>query len=361
MVTRRPAASRQRTVRSWDRLAVALVQSGVGWAVHSVFRSAFNLRSADGSLLAIVAEPAGNGPATLVLAAVVGAPSFETLLTSGAPAHVANGWLMVGDELALDLRSAALWRPAPIRRTLPAHQIAARLSRVAQVATAEAPAGGLAPLLRDAALQVSASPGVDASRRDATEGSEGRAATDDGGCGFLFGSGGSSVGDRRADAPRAVRASGTTDLVADAARAHLERLASAIREGCWSVAQAAARALSGLGPGLTPAGDDALVGLALGLRAGLGTVPAPLDAALSAAVEGRTTDLAAARVRHAAAGHADESVQRLLTTLVGGSDERLDEDVRAILAIGHSSGADTLVGLLVGLALGTSLAHDARP
>jgi hypothetical protein len=110
--------------------------------------------------------------------------------------------------------------------------------------------------------------------------------------------------------------------------------------------------LSGLGPGLTPAGDDLLVGLALGLQAGLGTLPPELASRLLAAVEGRTNDLAQARVQHAVAGRADEAVHQLLTVLVDGPPDKLDTAVRAALAYGHSSGADTLVGVIVGLAVG---------
>jgi hypothetical protein len=117
-----------------------------------------------------------------------------------------------------------------------------------------------------------------------------------------------------------------------------------------------ARQLSGLGPGLTPSGDDLLAGLALGYRAARGTLPDGLAAALLDAVDGRTTDLAVARVQHAVAGRPDEAVHRLLSLLVSRADTGLSADldaaVRAVLDYGHSSGADTLVGLIVGTRLG---------
>ena len=145
---------------------------------------------------------------------------------------------------------------------------------------------------------------------------------------------------------------GHAALVAYLARVHLAKLTAAIRRRDWPSVLTPARALSGLGPGLTPSGDDVLAGLALGYRAGHGALPDPLAGALLAAVEGRTTELAAARVQHAVAGRPDESVHRLLIALVADSGADLDPAVRAVAAYGHSSGADTLVGLIVGLALG---------
>jgi hypothetical protein len=96
--------------------------------------------------------------------------------------------------------------------------------------------------------------------------------------------------------------------------------------------------------------------VALGYRAGHGSLPHALASVLVTAVDGRTTDLAAARVKHAVAGRPDEAAHRLLTMLVGGSDADLDAAVRGLLAYGHSSGADTLVGLIVGVALGLTAA-----
>ncbi|MFN8634980.1 MAG: DUF2877 domain-containing protein [Chloroflexota bacterium] len=133
-------------------------------------------------------------------------------------------------------------------------------------------------------------------------------------------------------------------------------MSAAIRSRDWAAVATDARALSGLGPGLTPSGDDALAGLALGLHAGLGQLPEVLAATLLAAVEGRTTDLAQARVRHAIANRPDQATHRLLAALVASqNDDDLTAAVRSSLAYGHSSGADTLLGLLVGLWLSLRL------
>jgi hypothetical protein len=78
-------------------------------------------------------------------------------------------------------------------------------------------------------------------------------------------------------------------------------------------------------------------------------------------VVGRTTDIAVARVRHAVDGRPDEAVHRLLTALLAADGSDLPGAVGSALDFGHSSGADTLLGLLVGLRLARSDSKPAPP
>ena len=274
-----------------------------------MFEHACNLMGPDGELFGIVGVAGGNGPATLVLGDEEPFEPFTALLSPGEPAERTGDALDVGRRLRLELADAQLWTPEPIVRVLPAQEVQRRLKLAAQTGATNAPAGGLAPLLPEAL----------------------------------------SIAEGSADLVTAA----PHDLVVQRTRQLLRDLAGAIRERRWSGAHAPARALSGLGPGLTPAGDDLLAGLALGLRAALGTLPPEVQTALTEAVLGRTTDLAAARVRHAAAGYPDERVHQLLTVLVmAPSSDDLPAAVRSLLEYGHSSGADTLVGLIAGVGLG---------
>ena len=93
-------------------------------------------------------------------------------------------------------------------------------------------------------------------------------------------------------------------------------------------------ALAGLGPGLTPAGDDALAGILL--------VAADGEAAIAAAARARTNDIARAFLHWAARGQSIEPVHRLLA---GGGPAALAD----LLRFGHSSGADLAFGLHLGL------------
>ena len=105
----------------------------------------------------------------------------------------------------------------------------------------------------------------------------------------------------------------------------------------------AADALVGLGPGLTPAGDDVLAGV-LVTQVHLGH---RLDA-LAAHVArraGATTALSAELLRHAGEGRAAPPVLGLLEALVGARP--VEPALLALLAVGSTSGADTATGVLL--------------
>jgi hypothetical protein len=93
-------------------------------------------------------------------------------------------------------------------------------------------------------------------------------------------------------------------------------------------------AIAGLGPGLTPAGDDVLAGILL--------VACNRHAAIEAADRARTNDIARAFLAWAARGQSIEPVHRLLA---GGGPAALAD----LLGVGHSSGADMAFGLRLGL------------
>lgn len=115
--------------------------------------------------------------------------------------------------------------------------------------------------------------------------------------------------------------------------------------------------LLGLGPGLTPAGDDLLAGLLVGL-VGRPELRDPLADAVSRHATRRTTWLSAELLRLAADGLAAPAVVAVADALAGhGTDDALTEAVDALLAVGHSSGPALACGLL--LAAETSLAHPS--
>ena len=110
----------------------------------------------------------------------------------------------------------------------------------------------------------------------------------------------------------------------------------------------AACALIGLGEGLTPAGDDCVLGaLATVHRLEPGWLAAHAGQRdrLSEAARSRTTDLARGFLLEALDGRFAEPVLALLTAL---SDESAGDAARRLLAMGASSGADTLCGIRLG-------------
>jgi uncharacterized protein DUF2877 len=118
--------------------------------------------------------------------------------------------------------------------------------------------------------------------------------------------------------------------------------------------------LLGLGPGLTPAGDDLLAGLLAGL-AGRPDLRGPLADAVDRHAAARTTWLSAELLRLAADGLVAPAVAAVADALAGhGGADAVAKTLPALLAVGHTSGPALARGLL--LAAETSLAHpsDAR-
>jgi Protein of unknown function (DUF2877) len=106
---------------------------------------------------------------------------------------------------------------------------------------------------------------------------------------------------------------------------------------------AAARALGGLGPGLTPAGDDALSGVLFAFRAMAGPTVEPALQAVAASVH--TGELATSVLAAAATGSHTEPVHDLTMAAAAG-DKRAAATAAADLdRYGSSSGRDIAYGL----------------
>jgi hypothetical protein len=118
---------------------------------------------------------------------------------------------------------------------------------------------------------------------------------------------------------------------------------------------AAAESLLGVGPGLTPSGDDALVGLLVALGC-----MAPVDpsadavrrtlAAWTRANADRTTPIARAYLLHGADGRFGAQWIALAEALASGDPGRAEDATRDARRLGASSGADGVQGMLAGLA-----------
>ncbi|WP_344783488.1 DUF2877 domain-containing protein [Microbacterium kribbense] len=141
----------------------------------------------------------------------------------------------------------------------------------------------------------------------------------------------------------------------DVARAAIVRAETA---GDRTALVATVERMLGLGPGLTPAGDDVLAGLALvAARPGsrIALLPGAIADVLARHPE-RTTDLSRTMLREALAGRARQSLIDLLERLCSPptADSRPDA-LRAaaerVLGIGHTSGTDLVSGILTGLRL----------
>ncbi len=117
--------------------------------------------------------------------------------------------------------------------------------------------------------------------------------------------------------------------------------------------------LIGLGPGLTPSGDDLLVGYLAGLWCSAGGQPERLEflTALGQKViedSVRTDDISRTYLYHAARGQVSSRLSDLAEAICGGvGPERLNPRAEAAMRSGHSSGMDAVTGLLLGLGVWT--------
>lgn len=277
-----------------------------GW-VHSVFERVCNIETRTGELVTLLAEELGNVPHGIRLAGPV-AP-FESWLIPGQNAILDNLALCVPDAgITVDLSGAAVWRGAVAAVSMDLCSMdpggaatAVALCELRATLYERAPEQGFAPLL--------AAP---ASARSSIE---------------------------RAFASRL---SHTLPMLARATE----------RRDVTAVAGAAAR-LVGLGPGLTPSGDDFIAGYlaALWSRAGF---ERGIDAMLQSLADSlaplflRTNAISRQMLSDAAQGRFAERLIDV-TGAVAGAGDVVDATAHA-LASGHSSGADTLCGLLFGYA-----------
>ncbi|PHI29397.1 DUF2877 domain-containing protein [Budvicia aquatica] len=113
----------------------------------------------------------------------------------------------------------------------------------------------------------------------------------------------------------------------------------------------------GLGIGLTPAGDDFLVGLC----AVLAMPGNPARGCLSQLYQAisqcgsQTNPISYMAISKAAQGLVRESIVDLLVAMVGGNKNHLIAKIDAVLKIGSTSGTDIATGMLAGLELSQKL------
>ena len=271
-------------------LGARLPKQSADGLILSAFRRACIVQYGCDDLLAVVAPELGNGPLNAVIERI---PDEWIDLQAGMPAWVQGGLLRIGGlEVLLD--SAETWEPCPDWERL-------RASR-------EALLGWLEPML-DLVRARSMGGSLLALGQDL----------------------------------RPVQSLGESGVQARA------RLAAKAMWAGWlgdeGQLSAGASQLAGLGSGLTPAGDDFLLGTMF--CAWLAHPNPKRYCELIASVASpKTTMLSRAFLRSAAAGQFGAPWHGLLLALEDDGGERLGIATREVLAYGHSSGADALAGFL---------------
>lgn len=139
----------------------------------------------------------------------------------------------------------------------------------------------------------------------------------------------------------------------------MDALQTGLTQGNNAMLKAGAQYLAGLGPGLTPAGDDFLVGLLAALVAGrlwidnALTTLCPVIAQIAAA---QTTKLSARWLHCAGQGHFGETWHHLIAALNSNTSALIRATAQRILTTGATSGVDAMSGFLFGI----NLLEEAR-
>ncbi len=136
-------------------------------------------------------------------------------------------------------------------------------------------------------------------------------------------------------------------LVAGPFRRRADRARACLQAGDL---EGAARLLAGMGPGLTPSGDDALAGVLFALRATCGEASQALLIRVAQTVE--TSTLGSAFVAWAARGQSLSPAHSLLEAASTGDAADAAAACEALAQVGETSGADFGLGLIWGLEAG---------
>ena len=280
-------------------------RQGAG-TIHSVFNKAMNI-ALDGTLLAVLSNELPRMPNSVRLPSSVTKELLPNL-RPGMEVRVGNDRLHIpAHNFSFRLPETTAWEPRPDVWTCRWHRktVAQHVRLLAHLLADKPQQGGLAPLVRP----------------------------------LLLGQPAQETTLSRMAMPR------------------LRLLAQAGWRQENAGIEEATRGLTGLGPGLTPSGDDVLGGFAaimalLSPQLSADAVSRKhVAATIAAMARPRTTALSAVLLAHAARGELAEQMGTLLLTLTLPAEafETVLNAADQLLTFGASSGGDTLLGMLLGL------------
>lgn len=284
-----------------DLLAVRELRVAI---IHSVFRRVANLSLDSGHLLSLSAPEVALAPNAVAIELPAGSTMTSAGLRPGQAATLSVLGVQIPEaRLHVTFAGAARWEPRPQIRGVDRSDLASAAVAVRTMVIAEGASDSLLPLLwmRD--------------RPDMAE---------------------------------------PTDFVARAAGPATLLCAAAARYDTGGV-RAASKGLAGLGPGLTPSGDDLLAGFVASWVLTAGALGVPIGERERIASEILTgasasaSELGAVWLAHGVRGEVAEPMGRFFTSLLAGEPDALALAVRGVLALGATSGTDWLVGALLGV------------
>ncbi len=238
------------------------------------------------------------GPITINL---TGLPDAVPGIEPGSTVQIHEGWITFPEtNLELSVRAAARWEAPPAPGRLPdAREVTGRLTQVAQqVHAVKSPAGmtGLLPYLV-------------------------------------------SLKDEGSDALAVLPALG--------------RCKACLQDSRFTGLEGGLEAFYGLGSGLTPSGDDLILGMVLALNRCRAWIPdeaslTRVNEQVIRAARAKTTSLSANLIEYATLGQADERLVAALDEILTGN-RPVEQCAKDLCSWGSTSGADALVGMALAI------------
>lgn len=276
---------------------------GMTGRVLAVFSRTFYVIDRAGGVVCIGDASLGTGPLNVTCGSLHSNWRAGPL-SPGDSVRMADGVLTIGGRFAFSLEGAETWRPALRPRFHGWAALQRGLRWLAERARDEAPVDGLGRMIPPLAT------------------------------------GDIALLERGRDAPIA-RAAGPGVV------ALWYWLSSRLIDAGYRAAPPPAVAsLLGMGPGLTPSGDDFLGGVAVTLRAlGRDGIAEDLAGGLVGLLPTRTGVVSGAHLRQALAGDASGLTLEAVDAVLSGHPDRIAIAGRVAATIGHTSGWDTLCGV----------------
>ena len=270
-------------------IAARVFHEGAEGRIAAVFKQSFYVDHA-GSWICVVRPGFGNGPINVVLEGSAGL-AWPRDIKLGNSVRLDNTGLRIGDRFRVSIESARRWRPPPVPQSCPASR-SQGLAALAAAVRGRIPRQGLGVFLTS--LQPTDKAPIDVIKAAPSV----RAL-----CGWLSSSPGSAF------------------------------------------ACPAPSTLLGLGPGLTPSGDDFLGGVLIALiRIGREDLAHRLYRQIQPDLAQRTGPVSRALIAAAASGEGLESLHAALDAVLMGESESMGKKLAGIDRIGHCSGWDALAG-----------------
>lgn len=261
--------------------------------VHSVFNRTFNFQCLEtGELFTIACSQLDNGPNTLI----IDVDSFETMnIAVNDRVSVKNNALFIADKLAVSIKTAVKWESFLPDYPTDHEILRQNLAKMKNYIGIHGKCGGIKKnLLSKSPFEVETS----------------------------------KMLEKR------------TNLLFNALVVH--RMENALKH---------AVSLIGLGPGLTPSGDDFLVGLFSVFNLKNSPFYTERSFCLEVVKQAKvlTNEISYMALKKAANGKVRESIILLINSFISGNEEDLILSLNKVLSIGSSSGTDIALGIVCGV------------